>query len=242
MNRLCFDYGHGGGDPGAVYLGRKESDDVLSLGKDIAKIIRRHGVTVDETRTADVNVPLRQRTDLENKQDYDYFISFHRNAFMKETASGAETFVFTEASEKSKAMASKLQAALADVGFADRGVKTANFHVLRESRAPAVLVEIGFIDNSQDNALFAKKYREIVKGISKAVLAQVGIKYLEAIEPGQPEDHLTDSLGVLVKNGIVSSPEYWQENARAGKTIKGEYAALLIDRMGEFVLSKLPSI
>lgn len=240
MNRLCFDYGHGGEDPGAVYLGRKESDDVLSLGMEVARDIRRHGVTVDETRTADVDVPLRQRTDLENKQDYDYFISFHRNAFMKEAASGAETYVFTEASGKSKALASKIQAALVEVGFADRGVKTANFHVLRESRAPAVLVEVGFIDNSQDNALFDKKHREIVKGIAKAVLAQLGIQYIEKEEPDQPNDALAGALYILVKTRIIRSPDYWRENARAGKTIKGEYAALLIERMGEFVLSRLP--
>lgn len=238
MIRLCFDYGHGGEDPGAVYLGRKEAADVLSLGMEVARDIRRHGVAVDETRTTDVDVPLRNRTDLENKQDYDYFISFHRNAFMKEAASGAETFVYTEAPEKSKTLASKIQAALVEVGFADRGVKAANFHVLRESRAPAVLVEIGFIDNSRDNALFDKKYGEIVKGISRAVLAQAGIKYIEEEDPKQPNDTLKDHLGILVKNGIVSSPEYWLENARAGKTVKGEYAALLIKRIGEFILAK----
>jgi hypothetical protein len=43
-----------------------------------------------------------------------------------------------------------------------------------------------------------------------------------------------------MQSGIVSSPEYWQENARAGKTIKGEYAALLIKKIGEFILSKPP--
>ncbi|MFX4263134.1 N-acetylmuramoyl-L-alanine amidase family protein [Pelotomaculum propionicicum] len=241
MARLCFDYGHGGDDPGAVYLGRKESDDVLSLGMEVARDIRRHGVTVDETRTSDANVTLRARTDLESKQEYDYFISFHRNAFMKETASGAETYVFTEASEKSKALAFKLQAALVDVGFANRGVKTANFHVLRESEAPAVLIEIGFIDNSNDNNLFDSKRAEIVRGISKAILSQLGTIYIEETESEQPNDPLTDALNILVKNGIISSPEYWQENARSGKTIKGEYAALLIERMGAFILTKLPS-
>jgi N-acetylmuramoyl-L-alanine amidase len=238
MFRLCFDYGHGGDDPGAVYLGRKESDDVLRLGMEVARDIRRHGVAVDETRTADANVTLRARTDLENKQDYDYFISFHRNAFMKEAASGAETYVFSDASEKSRALASNIQAALVEAGFADRGVKTANFHVLRESRAPAVLVEVGFIDNSQDNALFDNKRKEIVKGIARAVLEQVGIDYMEEAEIGQPRDPLKDPLDILVKNSIVSSPEYWRENAKAGKTIKGEYAALLIEKMGEFVLAR----
>ena len=91
---------------------------------------------------------------------------------------------------------------------------------------------------SQDNALFDNKYREIVKGISKAVLAQMGIKYVEKAEPEKPYDPLADSLSVLVKNSIISSPEYWRENARAGKTIKGEYAALLIERVGKFILTE----
>jgi N-acetylmuramoyl-L-alanine amidase len=49
MARLCFDYGHGGNDPGAVYKGRKEADDVLSLGRAVAAVLRRHGVIIDET-------------------------------------------------------------------------------------------------------------------------------------------------------------------------------------------------
>jgi hypothetical protein len=67
MARLCFDYGHGGNDPGAVYKGRKEADDVLSLGRAVAAVLRRHGVIIDETRTADVSVSLKARCDFENK-------------------------------------------------------------------------------------------------------------------------------------------------------------------------------
>ena len=54
-----------------------------------------------------------------------------------------------------------MQRALVDVGFANRGVKAANFHVLRETKAPAVLIEIGFIDNSKDNKLFDSKFEKI---------------------------------------------------------------------------------
>jgi len=237
MNSLCFDYGHGGDDPGAVYLGRKESEDVLSLGTEVAKDIRKRGITVDETRASDVNVTLRDRSDFENKKDYDYFISFHRNAFMKEMANGAETYIFSEASEKSKALASKLQAALVDVGFANRGVITANFHVLRESKAPAVLIEIGFIDNSRDNKLFDTKRTEIIKGIAKAILEQMGIDYIE--ESSTKKDMLAEALEVLVKSTIVNSPEYWLENAYPGKTVNGEYAATLIKRMADFISPKL---
>ena len=236
MARLCFDYGHGGSDPGAVYMGRNESEDVLAVGREAARILRRHGVVVDETRTADVSLSLKERSDFENRGTYDYFISFHRNAFKPETAAGVETYTYLSPGTKSKELAEKIQSALANVGFVDRRVKEANFHVLRETKAPAVLIEIGFIDNSRDNALFDSKRADIASGIAKAILSQLGIKYMEE---NTFQDKLAEALDILVENGVVSSPAYWLENAREGKTVKGEYAALLIERMGEFILSNL---
>ncbi len=233
MARLCFDYGHGGSDPGGVYKGRKEADDVLNLGRAVAAVLRRHGVIIDETRAADVSVSLKARCDFENKGSFDYFISFHRNAFKPETAAGVETYTYLNPSAKSKGLAEKIQSALVEVGFANREVKEANFHVLRETKAPAVLIEIGFIDNSQDNALFDGKRDEIVKAVAGAILSQLGLAYIEESQNG-----LEGALEVLVRNGILKSPEYWLENARPGKTIKGEYAGLLIERMAEYISSQ----
>lgn len=180
MSRLCFDYGHGGEDPGATYNGRKESDDVLSLGKEVAAEVRRHGVVVDETRTSDATVSLNDRSSFENENTYDYFISFHRNAYEPEKAKGVETYTYLNPGEKSRELAESIQASLVILGFVDRGVKEANYHVLRETKSPAVLVEIGFIDNTEDNNLFDEKRNEIIKGLAKAILAEIGIDYIEA--------------------------------------------------------------
>lgn len=179
MSRLCFDYGHGGNDPGACYNGRRESNDVLVVGKEVAKEVRRHGVIVDEIRSADTTFSLQQRSNYENKNNYDYFISFHRNAFKPEAATGVETYTYLNQDSRSKAMADKIQAAIVNIGFVNRGVKKANFHVLRETKAPAILIELGFIDNSKDNSLFDSKKSEIIKAISKAILAQLGVTYKE---------------------------------------------------------------
>ena len=179
MSRLCFDYGHGGNDPGACYNGRKESNDVLEIGKEVAKEVRRHGVIVDEIRTTDTTLSLQQRSNYENKNNYEYFISFHRNAFKPEAATGVETYTYLNQDARPKAMADKIQAAIVNLGFVNRGVKKANFHVLRETKAPAVLIELGFIDNSKDNSLFDSRKKEIIKAISKAILAQLGVTYKE---------------------------------------------------------------
>lgn len=183
MARICFDYGHGGKDPGAFYKGRKESDDNLSVGIEIAKELRRHGVEVGETRTADTTMSLTERSNFANRGNYDYFVSFHRNAFRPEVAAGSETFIFTSPLAKSRELAEKVQKAMVDVGFVNRGVKNANFHVLRETKMPAILLEIGFLDNTKDNELFDSKRKEIITGITKAILAQLGIAYKEPTIP-----------------------------------------------------------
>lgn len=179
MNRLCFDYGHGGEDPGACYNGRKESNDVLIIGRAVASEVRRHSVTVDETRTSDTTVSLNNRSAFENKNTYDYFISFHRNAYKPEKAEGVEVYTYLNAGAKAKRLAQVVQKSLLALGFTDRGIKEANYHVLRETKAPAILIEIGFIDNSKDNNLFDIKKNEIIKAISKAILTELGIAYKE---------------------------------------------------------------
>ena len=165
---ILFDYGHGGTDPGATYKGRKEADDVLRLGQAIAKQLRTQGIQVDETRTTNQSLTLQQRTQKEAQKNYDYFISFHRNAFKPEVATGVEIFTYSPTS-KAKPLAEKLQKALVTIGFKNRGIKTANFYVLKHTKAPALLLEVGFIDNTKDNELFDTKFNEIIYSIANTI-------------------------------------------------------------------------
>jgi len=191
MARLNFDYGHGGNDSGAILGNRKESNDVLSVGKEVAVEMRRHGVVVDETRTNDTTLSLKDRSSFENKKDYDYFVSFHRNAFNKK-AHGVETFTYSKSSKKANELATKVQNNLVKLGFTNRGTKEANFHVLRETKAPAILIEMGFIDNVEDNKLFDCKRNEIIKAITQAILSQLGIRYVDKIVIAKPVDKNTN--------------------------------------------------
>ncbi|SHF16057.1 N-acetylmuramoyl-L-alanine amidase [Caloramator proteoclasticus] len=204
MARVCLDYGHGGQDAGAVYKGRNEKDDNLKLGKKVAEILRQNGIVVDETRTGDNTVSLQERSNFERKNNYDYFISFHRNASVPEKAKGVETFVYSLTNVRAKALADKVQANLVALGFVDRKVKSANYHVLRETKAQAILIEVGFIDNTEDNNLFDTKFNDIAKAIAKAILNQLGIEYKE-----QMQEQSTTSSQVLyrVMAGSFSSRE-----------------------------------
>lgn len=170
MVKICFDYGHGGKDPGALYKGRRESMDNLELGMRVAEQVGIYSLEIGETRTRDMDVSLKARVDFANRGSYDYFISFHRNAFKPELANGAEVFIHPKASAKARGLAEEIQKGLVACGFRNRGVKTANFYVLRKTKMPALLIEIGFIDNSSDNELFDLKRKEIVHEISRAVI------------------------------------------------------------------------
>ncbi|HWL23345.1 MAG TPA: N-acetylmuramoyl-L-alanine amidase [Ureibacillus sp.] len=173
---VMLDYGHGGKDPGAVYQGRKEADDVLKLGMAVAKKLRSVGINVKETRKSDNFLSLEERSNYERKVRPHYFISLHRNAFKPEHASGVETFVYLTNNTQSGEVAKEIQNRLVKIGFKNRGVKKANFHVLRETYAPAVLIEVGFIDNSIDNKIFDSKFDKMVDAIAEGIIEGIGLQ------------------------------------------------------------------
>ncbi len=172
MVKFCLDYGHGGKDPGAVYKGRKESMDNLDIGKKLGEKLRILGLEVGETRTSDVYTSLKARVDFANRGNYDYFISFHRNAFKPEVGTGVEVFIHPNASPKAAGVARDIQRALVKCGFKNRGVKTANFYVLQKTKMPAILIELGFIDNTMDNQLLDFKKEEIINEVAKVFICR----------------------------------------------------------------------
>ncbi len=171
MKKICLDYGHGGYDPGASYKGRKESDDNILVGKILADILRKSGVEVVETRSKDTYVSLEERVRIANKEGVDWFISIHRNAFMPEKAKGVEVYTYKNPTAKARTLGGRIEKSLVKLGFKSRGVKLGDFYVLRKTKAPAILIELGFLDNSQDNELFDRKLCQIARNISQEILA-----------------------------------------------------------------------
>ena len=81
MARLCWTMGMVEKIQEPYIKNDAKKDDTLNLGRAVAKILRRHGVIVDETRTKDITVSLKERSNFEKKGRYDYFSILHRNAF-----------------------------------------------------------------------------------------------------------------------------------------------------------------
>lgn len=123
--------------------------------------------------TGKIDVPLQERTNKANKANADFYISFHHNANSNHWGNwtGVETY-FYKTSTKGRELAKVIQAAIVKgYELKDRGIKTANLHITRETKMPAILVEGGFMDSTID----IKKLRD------KSVLRRAGKLVAQAV-------------------------------------------------------------
>lgn len=168
---IMMDAGHGGRDPGAVYNGRQEKDDTLNLTLAIGEILQGNGIDVLYTRTTDVYLTPIARATEANKAGVDLFISIHRNSFPTDNeVSGVESLVYDLSGLKLET-AMEINQQLEAVGFVNLGVKARpNLVVLRRTKMPAVLVEVGFINSDTDNELFDANFTAIAQAIAFGIL------------------------------------------------------------------------
>lgn len=216
MATIVIDAGHGGYDAGAVNGSRLEKNDNLRLAKAVGERLQRCGINVVYTRTTDEFIPLLERSRISNNRNTDLFVAFHRNSATNNTANGVETLIYTNASNKSLQAAEALQQALVNVGIqSNRGVKRANLSVLRETRAPALLLELGFINNPQDNVLFDEKFNQYADAIARSLTQSVGVNC-------NPSDTVTPPTPPTTTDSTIRSIQSTL-NARygAGLTVDG---------------------
>ena len=168
---IMLDAGHGGRDPGAVYNGRQEKDDVLKLVLAIGEILQNSEIDVEYTRTTDIyETPFQKATEA-NEAGVDFFISIHRNSSpLANQYMGVESLIYNLSGIKYE-MAEHINAQLETVGFKDLGVKARpNLVVLRRTKMPAILVEVGFINSDSDNTIFDKNFNDIAQAIADGIL------------------------------------------------------------------------
>lgn len=161
---IVLDAGHGGKDPGAISkAGRMEKDFNLAMVLKVAELLREVPfVEVSLTREDDTFVELNDRAGYANQRQADLFVSIHGNSFTDNTAiSGSETY-YTR--EESKAFADVLHKYVVEAtGFIDRGVRKKELRVTKATTMPAVLLEIGYMSNPQEEqTLFSEELQNRV--------------------------------------------------------------------------------
>lgn len=170
---VVIDAGHGGHDPGAIGNGLYEKNLTLDIALRTQRLLEEKGFTVIMTRTEDVFVALSERANIANRANADIFVSIHINAG---GGTGIETYWNSKGPEaqKSSTLATSIQNELiSETGARNRGVKEdADFKVNRETNMASALVELGFIDHSNDAAkLKQNSYREqLARGIVNGII------------------------------------------------------------------------
>lgn len=207
MKKVYIDAGHGGTNPGSVCGKRKESEDVFALAVSVSdKLSAVPDVAVKLSRTKDTDPELRDRAKEANSLRADYFISLHRNAYKPNGASGIEAWVYSKAAIGGDAYikAKRIVDALCRVtGLKNRGVKLGapkyrDYAVNRETKMTSCLLEVGFIDNDRDNAVFDKCFDKIADAIAEAVCENIGVKYVKKGDvDGDGDIDVTDARAAL---------------------------------------------
>lgn len=160
---VVIDPGHGGKDTGAQgFSGQYEKDFTLSLAKKIAERLKQHReFKVYLTRETDTFLSAKkgERQEFANQIRADIYISVHGNTFTNPAVSGTETYYFSENSiELARILHKKIVSA---AGFADRGVRKEPYLVLKGTDMPAVLLEIGYLTNPEnEEKMFSTDFQQ----------------------------------------------------------------------------------
>ena len=198
-NTIFLDPGHGGRDSGAFYYNVAEKDLNMQVYRKLRKKLEELGYTVLTSRDSDIDVDFKtERSRMVNKTNSDIFISIHFNATgnIHSKASGIQTYSYSDEPDypskinqywhnhpdrmsESKRLAAAIHSSLlAETGAKDAGLLESSYAVLRETAKPAVLLELGYMDNFSENQQIRDSHYQdklvagIVKGIQKYYAGQ----------------------------------------------------------------------
>ncbi|MGL4569570.1 MAG: N-acetylmuramoyl-L-alanine amidase, partial [Clostridium sp.] len=225
--KVFIDPGHGGYDDGAAGNGLLEDELNLQISLKVQKKLEAKGIQVKMSRTSDEYLSLGERTDMANKYGADVFISNHINSFEQESANGIETYYHRDKSSH-KSLSDNIQNnAIKETGAVNRGVKNANFAVLRESTMTSSLVEAGFISNKAEaSKLKTDEYQDklansIVDGIEKYLKDNIklngNIEKPEEKPEEKPDSKPENKPEAVAKIGTVNASSL---NVRSGASTK----------------------
>lgn len=166
---VVIDPGHGGKDKGAFWYGVKEKTLTLDVALRVEKLLKARGLRTALTRRSDVYTSLDQRAAIANRYSRSIFVSIHFNAHTNRSIKGLETFYSSSAGRN---IARAVQRRIVyKIKGKNRGIKKSVFAVLMRTRAPAILIEAGFLSNlSEGRRCQTEWYRQtlaqaIVDGI-----------------------------------------------------------------------------
>ncbi len=181
MVKIVIDAGHGGRDSGAAANNLQEKHITLKLSKYMQDYLEDNYSNVDVrlTRSTDIFIELSERANIANRFDADVFISNHVNAG---GGTGFESFIYTSPSQAAIALQTAVNAealAIAEtygLGAHGNDKKRGNLAVVRETKMPAILTEIAFIDSKDANLLKRDDFlRDMAAAYARGIAKFLGL-------------------------------------------------------------------
>jgi N-acetylmuramoyl-L-alanine amidase len=178
--------------------------------------LERSGFRTLMVAPGDADTPLRTRTDTANNAKADFYISVHANALtgVWGAQNGVDTFHYPGSVEGKRAAEIINKYLAQGTVLKNRGVHEENFHVLRETHMPAVLVEAGFMDNLKEaKLLMSDAYRrECAEEIAKGICEYFGVAYV-------PDKPTAQELVEFAHGKLLEDEAYWIKKALTEKPI-----------------------
>lgn len=248
MAKIFIDPGHNptGADTGATGFGLKEQDISVLIGVKVRDMLVNSGHTVKMSRESvgqstpnlSVNASLADRYNAANSWGADIFVSIHCNASNGQ-GHGTETYYCSGSTQGAKLAQCVQDSLIKHVGRTNRGVKIANFAVIRHTNMPAILVETAFIDNQSDNATLATdtgRYAYAL-GISEGVCNYFGT----SVNAATPSVESVSAPDPMTQPFTLTAGEYWRImgviDAMGSEiaTLKTQVALLIEGQGGEMI-------
>jgi N-acetylmuramoyl-L-alanine amidase len=173
---VVIDPGHGGKDPGAIGRTTGVYEKVLALQSSLLlkKELENEGFKVYMTRSSDEYISLYERANMANELNADIFVSMHINAHSNSNISGVEVLYNPYTTQRSDVLAREIVTELvSDLGAVNRGiVERPNLIVIRETKMTAVLVELGFLSNANEEKLLQQSLymTKAVKAVKEGII------------------------------------------------------------------------
>ena len=174
--KIFLDAGHGGIDSGATSGTRLEKDDNLKMAIAVGDRLADKGFKIDFSRTDDRFLSLQDRTKKANDFGADLFLSFHRNAFTRNSSNGIEFWIYSGLARNTIEWANTIYTSVVSTyAQSQRGIKSGNLYVCKYTNMPAVLLELGFITNDADNLIFDNYFSRYADAIASSVSLKFGV-------------------------------------------------------------------
>ncbi len=235
---IVVDAGHGGDDPGKIGINKEKEKDInLKIARKLQKLLEKEGIKIVMTRTDEGGLyqqssnnkkveDMRKRCEIITEAKPVFTVSIHQNSYPEESVKGAQVFYYGQSQEGKKLAEALQKAMVAQLDPQNHRQAKANesYFLLKKTPSPTVIVECGFLSNSQEAALLAtEEYQDkVAKAVKDGILEYLG-RDTGAADPSEKQtENQSESSGKQEESQSESSGKQEESQSESSKKQAGD--------------------